>query len=72
MSAINLKSEVATALSIFDKHAHDINDLFTAFPRGSCGNASLLLGDWLSSRGFKNIGVVLGKKRWNKSFLVGS
>jgi hypothetical protein len=61
MCAIDLKREVAKARGIFDKHAIDISDLFIAFPRGSCGNASLLLGNWLSSRGFKNIRIILGK-----------
>ncbi|MCG8016212.1 MAG: hypothetical protein JAY97_08355 [Candidatus Thiodiazotropha sp. 'RUGA'] len=62
MCETDLKTEAGKARSVFDKHATETSDLFKAFPRGSCGNASLLLGNWLTRCGFKNIQVVLAKK----------
>lgn len=47
------------------------------FPKGSCGDASLLLADYLRGHGFPDVSYVLGKRgsyedRHNHAWLVGS
>lgn len=68
MNRDQLQREAFKARCIFYKHANEIDGtLFSNFPHGCCGNASLLLGNWLLQLGLKDIKVILAETKDDKS-----
>jgi hypothetical protein len=59
-----IQIELVKARNILVRNGKEIDDLFFSdFPRGCCGNASDILGQWLSSKGITGLETVSG---WRK------